>query len=299
MRAGERWAQAHRTHTYQRWCDVGWTHQEVTLLTAATTILVTLLAAASLTGNLALRAGGDLAALALLVLYLASPALLGHPGLSPGRDPAPGQSRARRPSRARLTGSANCRGSRAEVRILIVTHYFPPETGAPQARLSALAATWAADGDQVTVLTGMPNHPTGVLPPQYRRAVRRRERRDGYRILRTWLYATPNEGIARKTLGHLSFMASSVLLGALGQRARRRGGGLLADLLLHRLRLAAGPAEAGPAGRGDPRPVARHLHRARRADQPPGHRACSNAWNSPPTRPRTRSSWSARDSGTT
>jgi glycosyltransferase involved in cell wall biosynthesis len=102
------------------------------------------------------------------------------------------------------------------VRILIVTHYFPPETGAPQARLSALAATWAADGDRVTVLTGMPNHPTGVIPPAYRGALRRRERGDGYRILRTWLYATPNEGIARKTLGHLSFMLSSVLLGGWG-----------------------------------------------------------------------------------
>src|SRR6201999_3774669 len=99
------------------------------------------------------------------------------------------------------------------VRTLIVTHYFPPETGAPQARLSELAATWASDGDQVTVLTGMPNHPTGVLPPEYRGAIRRRERRDGYDVARTWLYATPNEGVARKTLGHLSFMASSVLLG--------------------------------------------------------------------------------------
>ena len=99
------------------------------------------------------------------------------------------------------------------MRVLIVTHYFPPETGAPQTRLSGLAATWAADGDGVTVLTGMPNHPTGVLPPAYRRAVRRREHHDGYRVIRTWLYATPNAGVARKTLGHLSFMASSVLLG--------------------------------------------------------------------------------------
>jgi glycosyltransferase involved in cell wall biosynthesis len=100
-------------------------------------------------------------------------------------------------------------------RILIVTHYFPPEAGAPQARLSALAAAWAAAGDQVTVLTGMPNHPTGVLPPEYRRAIVRREQRDGYRVVRTWLYATPNEGIARKTLCHLSFMVTSVLLGGL------------------------------------------------------------------------------------
>ena len=100
------------------------------------------------------------------------------------------------------------------MRILLVTHYFPPETGAPQARLSALAQIWAADGDTVTVLTGMPNHPTGVVPSQYRGAIRRRERRDGYRVLRTWLYATPNEGITRKTLGHLSFMVTSVLFGA-------------------------------------------------------------------------------------
>ncbi len=101
------------------------------------------------------------------------------------------------------------------MRVLIVTHYFPPETGAPQARLSALAAAWAAGGDAVSVLTGMPNHPTGVLPPAYRRAVFRRERADGYRVIRTWLYATPNEGVLRKTLGHLSFMVSSVLLGGL------------------------------------------------------------------------------------
>lgn len=100
------------------------------------------------------------------------------------------------------------------MRVLIVTHYFPPETGAPQARLSSLAAAWAAAGDEVTVLTGMPNHPTGTVPPEYQGAVRRQERRDGYRVLRTWLYATPNEGVARKTLGHLSFMLTSVLLGA-------------------------------------------------------------------------------------
>jgi glycosyltransferase involved in cell wall biosynthesis len=100
-------------------------------------------------------------------------------------------------------------------RILIVSHYFPPEAGAPQARLSALAAAWAAGGDSVTVLTGMPNHPTGVLPPEYRHAIRRREQRDGYRVVRTWLYATPNEGVLRKTLCHLSFMISSVLLGGI------------------------------------------------------------------------------------
>lgn len=97
--------------------------------------------------------------------------------------------------------------------VLVVTHYFPPEVGAPQARLSEFAKYWVVDGSDVTVLTGMPNHPTGIIPEEYRGSVRRIEEHDGYRIVRTWLYATPNEGIAKKTLGHVSFMISSVVLG--------------------------------------------------------------------------------------
>jgi UDP-GlcNAc:undecaprenyl-phosphate GlcNAc-1-phosphate transferase len=89
VRAGEHWTQAHHTHTYQRWCDVGWTHQEVTLVTAATTILVSLLGAVSLTGNLTLRLGSDLAALAVLATYLRSPSLFGHSGVGPQRGSEP------------------------------------------------------------------------------------------------------------------------------------------------------------------------------------------------------------------
>lgn len=99
------------------------------------------------------------------------------------------------------------------MKTLIVTHYFPPEIGAPQARLSELARYWAEAGDDVTVLTGMPNHPTGVIPPEYQGKALLEEETDGYRVVRTWLYATPNEGIAKKTLGHLSFMFTSLFLG--------------------------------------------------------------------------------------
>ena len=99
------------------------------------------------------------------------------------------------------------------MRVLVMCHYFPPEIGAPQARLSELARAWAAAGDEVTVITGMPNHPTGVVPEGYRRRIRMEEAVDGYRMVRTWLYATPNTGMAKKTLGHLSFMVSSLLLG--------------------------------------------------------------------------------------
>ena len=48
IRAGERWLEAHRSHVYQQWCDVGWSHQRVTLAAAAVTSLLSLLGAASL-----------------------------------------------------------------------------------------------------------------------------------------------------------------------------------------------------------------------------------------------------------
>lgn len=99
------------------------------------------------------------------------------------------------------------------MRILLITQNFPPEIAASAARHSELARYWAESGHEVTVLTGMPNHPTGVIPPEYKGAVRREEQVDGHRVVRTWVYATPNTGLIRRTLNHLSFMVTTVLLG--------------------------------------------------------------------------------------
>jgi UDP-N-acetylmuramyl pentapeptide phosphotransferase/UDP-N-acetylglucosamine-1-phosphate transferase len=80
IRGGERWLQAHRTHVYQRWCDAGWSHQEVTVLTSALTVLLCLLGVAGLHGGMAARAGADLAGVAVLVAYLCSPGLFQRMG---------------------------------------------------------------------------------------------------------------------------------------------------------------------------------------------------------------------------
>ena len=88
IRAGERIFEAHRTHTYQRLCDVGWSHQRVTLATGAVTAAVCLLGAASLTGHPALRAAADLTALGLLAAYLRSPAWLGRASARPAPEVA-------------------------------------------------------------------------------------------------------------------------------------------------------------------------------------------------------------------
>jgi glycosyltransferase involved in cell wall biosynthesis len=101
------------------------------------------------------------------------------------------------------------------VKILVVTHYYPPEIGAPQARLSEMAKAWVKTGNNVTVITCFPNHPTGCIPPEYYPIYKKKRRMsevlDGVQVERCWVYATPNKGFLKKILGHISFMFSSVI----------------------------------------------------------------------------------------
>ena len=97
--------------------------------------------------------------------------------------------------------------------ILYVSQYFPPEMGAPAARVYELAREWVRMGHRVTVITGFPNHPTGVVPPEYRGRWFQREDRDGIEVVRTWLYAAPNKGTTRRILNYLSFPLTAVCLG--------------------------------------------------------------------------------------
>jgi glycosyltransferase involved in cell wall biosynthesis len=99
------------------------------------------------------------------------------------------------------------------VRILYICHYFHPEIGAPSARALEMARKWVDFGHQVDVVTCFPNHPTGVVPAGYRGKLYQREvLSDGITVYRNYVYATPNHGFFRKTIGHLSFMVSSVVL---------------------------------------------------------------------------------------
>lgn len=89
--------------------------------------------------------------------------------------------------------------------------------GAPAARVSELARHWVQSGHQVTVLTGFPNHPTGVIPPDYKgkfRQVVYRETVDNVRVVRTWLLPFPNRKAHERILNYLSFCLSASLTGS-------------------------------------------------------------------------------------
>ena len=101
------------------------------------------------------------------------------------------------------------------MRITFLCQYFPPEMGAPSARTFEHARRWVELGHDVTVVTGFPNHPTGIIRPEYRGQFVKREQVEGIDLLRTWVYCAANKGFFRRVLNFFSFFFSSLILGVL------------------------------------------------------------------------------------
>lgn len=99
------------------------------------------------------------------------------------------------------------------MRLLIVTQYFPPEMGAPQARLYELAKRLKGMGHETVVMTAMPNYPTGKIFKEYRGKLRATETIDGIRVIRTCLYPSKSSKTLPRLLSYISFGISMVLLG--------------------------------------------------------------------------------------
>lgn len=118
------------------------------------------------------------------------------------------------------------------MKILYVSQYFPPEMGAPAARAAELAKHWRSSGHEVSVLTGFPNHPTGVVPPEWRPRLRRlmwHERipvntpdagngrsptsEAAFDVFRTWLWPLPNRKAHERMRNYASFCGSAAIRG--------------------------------------------------------------------------------------
>lgn len=102
-------------------------------------------------------------------------------------------------------------------RFLILSQYYPPEIGAPQVRLPALARELVRLGHTVEVVTALPNHPTGRVFEPYRGRFYAYEEIDGIPVHRLWLYAATGAGLKRMA-SYASFCLTS-LVGLL--KARR------------------------------------------------------------------------------
>ena len=99
------------------------------------------------------------------------------------------------------------------MRIAIHTQYYPPEIGAPQARLSDLARWLAKHGHEIYILTAMPNYPRGRIYAGYG-GFFSREEEERIRIIRTYIYPTKRTSLTLRLLHYFSFVFSSLVIGA-------------------------------------------------------------------------------------
>ncbi|MGP9539374.1 glycosyltransferase family 4 protein [Brachybacterium sp. AOP43-C2-M15] len=104
------------------------------------------------------------------------------------------------------------------MRLLLLTHYYAPEFGAPQRRWSALVQRFLAAGHRVTVAAPVPHYPAGRPTPTQRRSHRVgavETGRHGETVLRT-AYLPHRADIGSRTADHLVAAADS------WRRLRRR-----------------------------------------------------------------------------
>jgi colanic acid biosynthesis glycosyl transferase WcaI len=102
------------------------------------------------------------------------------------------------------------------MRVLVVSQYFWPEIF----RINELVAELVARGHSVTVLTGRPNYPQGVVFDDYRRQPSAFKTYEGARVLRVPLRPR-GTGSVRLVLNYVSFVFWGSLLGPWLLRGQR------------------------------------------------------------------------------
>ena len=95
------------------------------------------------------------------------------------------------------------------MRILLLTQYYWPENFL----INSLVSLLVARGVEVTVLTGKPNYPDGLIFEGYRAGGCHREQHDGTIILRLPIVARGHRSRTRLALNYLSFIFSGIVFG--------------------------------------------------------------------------------------
>ncbi len=106
-----------------------------------------------------------------------------------------------------------------QLRVLLLSQYFPPEVGATQSRMQAFAEYLAARGHEVTVICEFPNHPHGVIPAEYRGHLYEDDRSNPYRVLRVWVKASEEKTQRTRMQFYLSYMGLATAMAPIAGRA--------------------------------------------------------------------------------
>ena len=98
------------------------------------------------------------------------------------------------------------------MKILFLSHYFPPEVNAPATRTYEHCKEWVRMGHEVTVISCVPHHPMGEAYPGYKNKLVHVEYKDGIKAIKVLTYITANEGFAKRTFNYVFYMVMAMLV---------------------------------------------------------------------------------------
>jgi glycosyltransferase involved in cell wall biosynthesis len=94
------------------------------------------------------------------------------------------------------------------MRLLILSQYYNPE---PVPKPAELAEELVNKGHSVSVVTGLPNYPKGVLYPDFKLRLVQRETVGGIQVVRTFEFPYHGKNSIGRMLNYLSFMVTAPL----------------------------------------------------------------------------------------
>ncbi len=94
--------------------------------------------------------------------------------------------------------------------ILIVTQHFPPEKGAVR-RLFEFARYFVRQGEQVSVMTAIPNYPDGIVPEKYRGSFFYAEEMNGVKVYRSYVLPASNRFPGKRMIGFIVFLITTLI----------------------------------------------------------------------------------------
>lgn len=97
------------------------------------------------------------------------------------------------------------------MRILYLSQYFPPESGATQTRSFEMARYLVQQGHQVTVIANIPNHPSGVIHPGFHGRLFERQMLEGIDVIYVRAITFVRKSFATRMLFYFSYVVSATL----------------------------------------------------------------------------------------
>jgi len=95
-------------------------------------------------------------------------------------------------------------------KVLIITSYFPPETGAASNRIFHLAEGLQKHDFKVSVVTPLPNYPTGKIFKEFKGNISHTSDENNIRVHRLWIYANNSKNKILRLFAMLSYSFSLI-----------------------------------------------------------------------------------------